>query len=84
MFVSFTESHWDHTNKEYLSSIYSCLIYPITHTVTFCLKLLVLYLGFAYSFDLWGSSLLLLLVLLLQLLLSEHLQVGWSEGLPLW
>lgn len=57
-----------------------CVIFvKVTHTVTFFLKLLVLYLGFAYSFDLWGSSL-----LLLQLLLPEHLQVGWGKRLPLW
>ncbi len=43
--------------------------------------MLMVYLGFAYSFDLWGGSLLLLLVLLQLLLLSEHLQVGWGERL---
>lgn len=46
--------------------------------------MLLAYLWFAYSFDLWGSSLLLLLLVLLQLLLSQHLQVGWGERLSLW
>lgn len=45
--------------------------------------MLMVYLGFAYSFDLWGGSLLLLLVLLQLLLLSEHLQVCWGERLLL-
>lgn len=51
---------------------------------SYSVQMLVVYLGFAYSFDLRGSSLLLLLLLvLLQLLLSEHLQVGWGERLSL-
>lgn len=45
--------------------------------------MLVVYLRFAYSFHLWGRSLLLLLLVLLQLLLSEHLQVGRVDRLPL-
>lgn len=54
-------------------------------TTSICVQLLVLYLGFAYSFDLWRSGLLLLLLLLvLYLLLSKHLQMGRGESLPLW
>lgn len=36
------------------------------------------YLGFAHSLDLWGGCL-----LLLELLLSEHVEVGLGEGLAL-